>query len=137
MKKIEQFLNSNKYLGLFFLRLFIGLRIIYGVIDNVISWDKMMEFSEFLNTNHFPVATISAITSVYVQFFSALLLLIGYKTQLASFFLILNFIVAILCFHLPINDSIEGMTPALAMLFGCIVFLFNGAGKFSIDSNPN
>lgn len=133
MKKFEKFLNTNAYLGLFLLRLFIGFRLIYGVIDNIVSWDKMMEFSNFLKLHNFPLPTISAIVSVYIQFIGAILILIGYRIRAASFVLIINFFVAILGVHLQINDTIEGMTPALAMFFCCLVFLFMGAGKPSLD----
>ena len=47
-KKIEQFLDTNKQIGIFILRIFIGSRLLYGVIDNVLSWERMIEFSIFL-----------------------------------------------------------------------------------------
>ena len=120
-------------LGLLLLRLFIGGRLFYGVIDNVLSWKKMLEFAQFLEQHHFPIPTLSAVTSVYLQLVGALLILVGYKTKLAAFFLSLNFLVALLAVHLRIGDSVEGMTPALAMLFGCLTLLFTGPGRFSID----
>lgn len=120
-------------MGIFLLRLFIGGRLCYGVIDNVISWERMLEFADFLSANNFPLPIASAIISVYVQFFGALLILIGFKIRPASFVLILNFLVALVAVHIRTNDSIEGMTPALAMLFGCLTFLFTGAEKISLD----
>ena len=120
-------------LGLLLLRLFIGGRLFYGVIDNVLSWEKMLEFAHFLEQHHFPIPTLSAVTSVYLQFIGALLILVGYQTKIAAFFLSLNFVVALLAVHLPIGDSVEGMTPALAMLFGCLTLLFTGPGRLSID----
>ena len=132
MKKIDKLFSKQEHIGLFLLRLFIGTRIIYGVIDNVIIWDKMLEFSKFLEANHFALPVFFAIVSVYVQLLFGLCLLTGYKIRLASFILILNFLVAI-AVHLKMGDSIEGMTPALAMLFGCITLLFTGAGKLSFE----
>lgn len=38
----------NKGFGLMILRIAIGIRLIYGTIDNVLSWDKMQEFAGFL-----------------------------------------------------------------------------------------
>jgi hypothetical protein len=32
------------------------------------------------------------------------------------------------------NDTIEGMTPALAMLFSSVVFVFYGAGRFALKA---
>ena len=57
----------------------------------------------------------------------------GYKTRLAAMVLAVNFIIAIVFVHLKSGDSVEGMTPALAMLFGNLTFIFTGAGQISID----
>ncbi|MEX0287995.1 MAG: DoxX family protein [Flavobacteriaceae bacterium] len=134
MLKFEKFLDRHRDFGIFLLRLFIGGRLLYGVIDNVLSWDRMIEFADFLGSNAFPYPLISAITSVYVQFLGAILILIGFKLRIAAMLLIINFIVALTAFHLRVNDSIEAMTPALAMLFGCLTLLFIGAGKISIEN---
>lgn len=131
MKQIEQWFSSKADIGLLVLRLFIGLRIVYGAFDNIISWDKMMEFSEFLKANHFPAPTFCAVLSVYAQFICAILILVGYKTRFAAAILTFNFIVAITMVHL--SHSIERMTPALAMLFVSIALLFTGSGKYAIE----
>lgn len=132
LQRIESFFGKNKSVGILLLRIFIGLRLLYGVLDNVLSWERMLEFSEFLRQNNFPWPVFCAVLSVYVQLFGAIFILIGFKIRLASFFLILNFLVALLFVHIRANDTIEGMTPALAMLFGCLTFLFTGAGKLSV-----
>lgn len=133
MDKLNQWLISNKDLGILFLRLFVGLRLFYGVIDNVLSWDRMMEFSEFLHGQGFPLPLVSAVVSVYAQFICSIFILIGYKIRFASFIMIANFLVALWMVHR--NDTVEGMTPPLAMLFGSLTFLFAGAGKFSFGKN--
>ena len=93
----------------------------------------MNEFSAFLEVNNFPLPIISAITSVYVQFLGAICLLVGFKLRFASFILSINFIIALIFVHILANDTIEGMTPALAMLFGCLTLLFTGADKISLE----
>jgi putative oxidoreductase len=133
IKKANSWLNLNKHIGILLLRLFVGFRILYGVLDNVLSWNKMIEFSKFLNQNNFPFSLISAVTSVYFQFFCSILIIIGFKIRYATFILIINFLVALIFVHLKANDTIEGMTPVLAMLFGCFTLLFTGADKISID----
>lgn len=130
--------SYNEYLdrpdlGLLLLRLFLGSRLLYGVVDNVVSWERMQEFALFLEQHHFPLPTISAIISVYLQLLGALLILLGYKTRVAAFLLSLNFLVALLAVHLANSDSIEGMTPALAMLFSSLTLLLTGPGRHSID----
>lgn len=129
--RINNYLDSHQSVGIFLLRLFIGFRLIYGVIDNIVSWQKMLEFSAFLDNNGIPFSILSAVLSVYVQFLGALLLIIGYKTRLAAFLLTINFIVAI-GVHIGFKDSIEGMTPALSIFFSCLMLFFTGAGKIAI-----
>ncbi|MBK6266119.1 DoxX family protein [Marivirga sp. S37H4] len=131
VKKTDEYLDRNWQIGILLLRIFIGLRLLYGVVDNIISWQQMIEFSIFLENNGFPFPLMSAVTSVYVQFIGGLLILLGYKIRVTSFILIINFLVAFIV-HLLANDTVEGMTPALAMLFGCLTFLFTGPGKLSV-----
>jgi len=133
--KLENFLKPKWDIGVFLLRIFVGLRLLWGVIDNIISWEKMMEFASFLEAHHFPLPTVSAIFSVTVQFICGLLVLIGFKIRIASIILALNFIIALLFVHIKSGDTVEGMTPALAMLFGSLTFIFTGAGKISIDKS--
>lgn len=126
---------NNVAIGLLILRIFIGARILYGVIDNVINWDKMNEFAQFLSQYKFPFPIVSAITSVAIQLFCGFLILIGWQTKWSSLLLFLNFLIAIIMVHFPNNDSIEVMTPALAMLFISAALMFTGAGKYSVDKN--
>ena len=132
MLKFEKFLDQHKDFGILLLRLFVGSRLLYGVLDNVFSWERMKEFADFLGANAFPYPVFSAVISVYVQFIGAILILIGYRLRIATVPLIINFMVALTAFHLRVNDTIEVMTPALAMLFGCLTLLFTGAGKISL-----
>jgi len=124
-------LNENKDVGLLLLRLFVGLRLIYGVTDNVISWEHMKAFEVFLQANHFPFPLLSAIISVYAQFICGVMIVVGYHIRFAALVMIFNFLIALIMVHR--NDTVEGMTPALAILFCSLYFLFSGAGKISID----
>jgi putative oxidoreductase len=131
MNKIEKWFVSEKEVGILLLRLFISLRLLYGVVDNITSWDRMMEFSGFLQSQNFPIPTICAMLSVYAQLVCGILILLGYKTRMASAIMTVNFIVAAFV-HLRMKDTVENMTPALAMLMGCIVLLFYDNDKFSL-----
>ena len=132
---LEMYLGSKKHIGLFLLRIFVSTRLLYGVIDNIVSWERMIEFSNFLKSNGFPFPTTNAIISVYVQFLCAILILVGYKIRFASFVLAINFLVALIFVHIRTNDTVEGMTGALAMFFGSLTFLFTGADKISLDNH--
>ena len=103
----------------------------YGVIDNVASWEHMIKFSEFLRQFHFPYPLMSAMLSVYIQLLSGIAFILGCFTRYAALLTILNFGIALIIVHR--NDSIEAMTPALAILFSSILFLFAGPGTISID----
>lgn len=118
-----------KGLGIFLLRLFIGVRLIYGVWDNIISWDRMLEFKAFLASQNFPLPLVSAIASVYAQFICALLILAGWKIKWAALAMIINFVIAA---YIELPRGFEAMTPALAILFSNIVFFLEGPGKFAI-----
>ena len=131
MKKFLSWLDRRNDWGIFLLRLFIGFRLVYGVLDNVLSWDHMLRFRDFLQQFHFPFPLICAVTSVYIQLLAGLMLIIGWRTRYAALLVIINFLVALFMVHR--NQSIEAMTPALAILFSAILFLFAGAGRISID----
>lgn len=124
----------NTSLGLLLLRLFIGLRLIYGVIDNIISWARMKEFEAFLAQFNFPFPLLSANVSVYLQTVCGICILIGYQVRIASMLMVLNFGIALFV-HVKMGDTIEGMTPALAMLSGCLCLFFTGAGRYAIDKS--
>ena len=125
-----KWLEKNRDIGILLLRLFIGIRLVYGVTDNIFSWHHMQAFESFLQANGFPFPLISAMLSVYAQFVSGILLITGFQIRIASLVMIINFIVALLMVHR--HDSFETMTPALAMLFANVLFLFYGAGRFSL-----
>jgi len=130
---INHWLDSHDDIGIFLLRLFVGGRLFYGVVDNVMSWERMIEFSSFLEAQDIPAPIFSAVLSAYSQFIASLCILFGYKIRVASAVMVFNFVVAMIV-HLRLNDTIEAMTPALAMLFGCLAFIFMGAGRYAISN---
>jgi len=124
-------LDRRQGVGLLLARLFVSIRLAYGVIDNVLSWEHMLLFRDFLNTFHIPLPLASAVVSVYVQLLASAMILLGWKIRVAAMLMIVNFLVALLMIHS--NDSFEQMTPALSMLFFNVLFLFTGAGTYSLD----
>lgn len=119
----------NKGFGIFFLRLFIGLRLIYGTIDNVFSWYRMLEFKSFLASQNIPFPLASAVISVYAQLICGILFLIGWKIRWAGVVMMLNFLIAII---IETPNGIEAMTPALAIFFSCLLFVLEGPGAKTI-----
>lgn len=60
---------TNQHLGIFLFRVFLCLQILHGVLDNIVSWNRMLEFRDFLQSEGFPFPLMSALLSVYGQFF--------------------------------------------------------------------
>ena len=128
---MKYWLKSNRDIGPLLLRLFIGTRLLYGVVDNIVSWEKMEEFAVFLETFHFPFPLLSAIVSVYAQAIAGVLYIIGYQTRWAALAMVINFGIAFIMVHW--GQPYDQLTAVLSMLFISILFLFTGAGKYSLD----
>ncbi|MEQ8424499.1 MAG: DoxX family protein [Cyclobacteriaceae bacterium] len=110
-----------------------GFRIFYGVIDNVVSWDHMLNFEKFLSGNGFPIPLVCAVVSVYLQFFSSLSWMVGYQVKISSVIMILNFAVAIIGFHVATGDTYLNTAPALHLLIIAVFLFFVGPGNISLD----
>jgi putative oxidoreductase len=124
MQRLFDWLDKNQNLGLVLIRLFAGIRLVYGVADNIMSWERMLEFSTFLQSFHFPFPLAAAIVSVYAQALAGILFITGWKVRYAAILMVLNFTTALITVHR--NDTFEQMTPALALLFISILLLFTG-----------
>jgi putative oxidoreductase len=127
-----KFFEKNKDYAAVFIRLIIGFHLIYGTQDNVFSYARMEEFAEFLRLRGVPVPLFAAFLSVYAQFICGLLFLAGAAVRFAALVMIINFVIALIIAHR--GDAYPGMFPALMMLSASCFFLFNGAGKLSVDA---
>lgn len=81
--------NRNKDIGPLLLRLFTGIRLIYGVQDNIFSWGHMKKFAVFLGQYNFPFPLFCAIVSVYAQAIAGLAFILGWKTRWAAVLMII------------------------------------------------
>lgn len=112
-------------------RIIFSFRLIYGTVDNIISWERMLEFKLFLESNHFPLPLLCAVISVYMQFLAGISWILGYKMKLFSLLMIGNFLLAIYV-HLAAGDAYLTLAPALHLLAISILFYVIGPGKISI-----
>jgi putative oxidoreductase len=126
-----EFIEQRREYGALFLRLLIGIFIIWGVQDNILSHERMLEFEKFLAAKGTPSPAFAAQLSVYAQFICGISILLGAFIRLTSAVFIMNFIAAILIAHR--GDTFRNMLPALMMLASGLFFLFHGAGKPSVD----
>jgi putative oxidoreductase len=131
MFQFEFFKRHQEY-GIIFLRLLIGMFIIYGVADNVFSRAHMIEFEKFLGARGVPFPLVAAHLSAYAQFICGFSILLGAFVRPLSIVFIINFIAAIAIAHL--GQSFRQMFPALMMIAAGLFFLFKGAGPLSIDA---
>ena len=127
-----EFFKTREEYGTVFLRLLIGVFIIYGVADNIFSWAHMVQFEKFLAARGVPYPLFSAHLSAYTQFICGLSILFGAFVRLTSIVFIINFIAAIVIAHL--GHSFQVMFPALMMIAAGLFFLFHGAGPLSVDA---
>jgi putative oxidoreductase len=134
LDSLNRYFESRKENGVIFLRLVIGWRLIDGTQDNVFSWDRMLEFRDFLQQHHVMFPLQAACISVYAQFICGILYITGAFTRVAGLIMIINFIAALLIAH--IGTTFQQSFDAIMMLFGSVFFLFHGPGKFSVDELP-
>jgi putative oxidoreductase len=134
-RTLNNYFSSKKNYGAVFIRLLVGFHLIYGVHDNVLHWDRMLEFENFLQANGFPLPLVSAVVSVYAQLVCGILFIAGAFVRTAAVIMIINFCIAIAMVHM--NDPYPQVFPALTMLSGSIFLLFHGAGKLAIDREKN
>jgi putative oxidoreductase len=132
MKKLNQFFELRKAYGAIFLRLVIGWRLIAGAWNYVFQVKKISEVEGFFTKLNLHAPLLSAYLSVYAQFICGLLFIIGLWFRPAAIVMIINFTVAIIAAHL--NDGIEKSFAAWVILAASCFFLFNGAGKISIEN---
>jgi len=126
------FFKRHREYGALLLRIFVGVFIIHGVQDNILSWAQMKEFEHFLAARGVPSPLFAAHVSVYAQFICGLSILLGLFLRQTSVIFIINFICAIVIAHL--GQSFRQMLPALMMIAVGFFFLFHGAGRPSVDA---
>jgi putative oxidoreductase len=131
MSWLNSYFENRRDYGTIFLRLIIGWRLIDGTQDNVFSWERMLEFRDFLSVHGTPAPLFCAVVSVYAQFICGILYVIGWFIRPAALVMIINFIVALIIAHIGL--SFQQSFDAWIMLASAAFFLFHGAGKISVD----
>ena len=119
-------------LGLLLLRLLTGAFLIYGVLDNVMSVERMAEFSAFLEANRFPAPAVMAPVSVYMQLVCGIALLVGVLTRWAGLIIAVHFIVALVMVHW--SQDFRGWWPAIVLVGIGLQYSLTGAGGISVDA---
>jgi len=133
MSRLPDFEIIKRYreYGAFPLRLLIGAELIRGTQDNVFSYGRMLEFAGFLGGHGVPFPLFGAFLSAYAQFLCGVLLILGLAVRPAAAVMVVNFAAALLIAHRA--TPYQATYPALLMLAAALLFLFQGAGKPSLD----
>jgi putative oxidoreductase len=125
------FLRRYADAGLLLLRLMVGAFLVWGVIDNIISRERMQEFVDFLAHFGFPVPEIMARLSVWAQFSVGLAFITGLLTRWAGLLCTVNFIVALIM--VDAAGGIRASFPSVCLIAVGIYLALHGAGRFSLD----
>jgi putative oxidoreductase len=119
-------------LALLVLRIAIGSFLIWGVLDNIVSQERMDEFVDFLTKFNFPAPELMARVSVWAQFFVGIFFVAGLLTRWAGLICAANFIVAIVM--VDRFGGLRGAFPALCLVLIGFYLATQGAGRFSLDA---
>ena len=130
--QIQNRFSSYADWGLLALRIAFAVQLIWGTQDNVFSWEKMLEFKDFLEARGVPFPLIAAHVSVYAQFICGILWVIGWLTRPAAAIMFINFVAAIIIVHIGL--PYEQNFPAINLLAVSFCLLLTGAGRFSLDA---
>ena len=126
-------ITKNVDAGLLLLRLFVGIRLLYGVQDNILHWSHMKTFETFLAANGFPIPLFCAVLSVYAQAIAGILFIIGWQVRWAALLMTVNFMVAFIMVHW--GQTFEEVTTVLFILVTSAVLLLAGGGKYALQKN--
>jgi putative oxidoreductase len=122
-------MNKNfNDLGLLILRIgFAGLMLTHGIPKINSLFESPIKFTDPIGLGE----TTSLILALIGEVIAPILILVGFKTKLATIPAIITMAVAAFVVHA--NDPIDIKEKALLFLLGFIAILITGAGKYSVD----
>jgi len=136
MKKVYmEFSRLSEYAKSFSL-LFARLAVAYGFYEPAMNkWNDIDSVAQWFGSLGIPFPTLNAYMAASTETVGVFLLTLGLLTRLISLPLIIVMIVAIVTVHLPNGFSAgeNGFEIPLYYMLFLIIFVANGAGKFSID----
>ena len=112
------------------------MRIITGILliyhgTQIFKTDEMKGYIQWLSDLHFPVAYVFAYAGKLTELLGGLLLVLGLFTRLASIFLAFTFI--LITFVMGEGKIFTDAQHPFLFVMLSLVFLFAGAGNFSLD----
>lgn len=116
--------------------LFARLAVAYGFYEPaMMKWKDISSVAEWFGSMGIPFATLNAYMAASTEIAGVILLTLGLLTRFISLPLIVVMIVAIITVHLPHGFSAgeNGFEIPLYYMLFLLIFVANGAGKFSLD----
>ncbi len=113
-------------------------RVLVSIIFIIAGVGKITDFSGtvgFLGSIGLPFATFLTVVAIVFELGGGLMLLVGWKTKLATYALIVFTVIATLLAHLNLSDQLQ-MTmflKNLAIIGGLVLLSESGPGSFSLS----
>jgi len=110
--------------------------IAYGFYEPAMNkWADINSVAEWFGSMGIPFPLLNAYMAASTEIAGVILLTLGFLTRLISLPLIIVMIVAIITVHLPHGFSAgdNGFEIPLYYMIFLLIFVANGAGKFSLD----
>lgn len=125
---MKKFFN-NPDLGLLLFRLFIGLTMAFA--HGLGKMPPPEQLVAGVAAMGFPLPVVFAWAASLSEFIGALCIAAGLFTRIAAFFL--GFTMAVAGFIVHSADGFDVKEKALFYFASCVMLIFTGAGKFSLD----
>ena len=129
---LDKLLTNQGEYGTIFLRLVVGIRLIYGTIPFIFSFGRMEPITKFFKELGIPFPLFNAHVSVIAQLGCGVLFVLGFFTRYAAAIMVFNFTIAII-YH-DIHQPFDKAFPAWAILAVSGFLLLNGPGKWSVNN---
>lgn len=136
---IKNLLNTSDQLSLATLRVPVGLIFAAHGAQKLFAWFGgygITGTGQWMESIGLGPGALMAVLAGSAEFFGGLLLALGLLVRPAAAALAITMLVAVFAVHLPngLFMSNNGYEYALTLLLISVVFVLNGAGKFSIDT---
>ncbi len=122
--------SKNTDLGLLFLRVFAGFSMAFA--HGIGKLPPSDGFIEGVGNLGFPIPSFFAWAASLSEFLGGILIGLGLLTRPSAFFLSITMAVAAFLRHG--DDPFSGQEKALLYMMIFFMFLFTGAGRFSVDA---
>ena len=115
-------------------RIFISLIFLIAGFGKIFNYEETIGYME-----SFDVPGYLLVPAIIIEILFPLLLIIGYKTKLASIILSLFAILLAIIFHTDFSNQMQLMSflKNFAIAGGFLIIFIRGAGKYSIDQRLN